>query len=82
MYRLTKDGNEIALVNTMNYIHKQTNGVYGLCNKSVADGVVADNTVYHFGSDIDSVEYVDGADEIKKQAEEALSILRGEVAEE
>lgn len=65
MYRLTKDGNEIALANEMRYIRMQENGAYGLCGKLEADGVAADNTVYLFGADIDQVDYVDGAAELE-----------------
>jgi hypothetical protein len=65
MYSLKKDGNEIALANTMHYIRMQENGAYGLCDKREADGVAADNTVYLFGKDIDTVDFVDGVAELE-----------------
>lgn len=80
MYRLKKDGNEIALANTMHYIRMQENGAYGLCGKLEADGVAADNTVYLFGSDIDTVDFVDGVaaiDEAMADTEAAFAILQG-----
>ena len=72
MYRLTKDGSEIALANTMHYIRMQENGAYGLCGKQEADGVAADGAVYHFGSDIDTIDFVDGVAEM-----EILNIILG-----
>ena len=80
MYRLTKDGNEIALANTMHYIRMQENGAYGLCGKLEADGVAADGAVYHFGKDIDTVDFVDGVaaiDEAMADTEAAFAILQG-----
>lgn len=65
MYSLKKNGNEIALTNDMHYIRMQDNGVYGLCDRQKADGVVADGAVYHFSTDIDTVEYVDGVAEME-----------------
>lgn len=65
MYRLTKDGKGIALANTMHYIRMQDNGAYALCDKLEADGVAADNKVYHFGSEIDKVEFVDGVEQLE-----------------
>lgn len=65
MYRLMKEENEIALANTMHYIRMQENGAYGLCDKRKADGVAADNTVYLFGKDIDTVDFVDGVSELE-----------------
>lgn len=72
MYILKKDEAEIALVNEMRYIRMQDNGAYGLCDKREAEGVAADNKVYHFGTDVDTVEYVDGVAEL-----EILSIILG-----
>lgn len=80
MYRLKKDGNEIALANTMHYIRMQENGAYGLCGKLEADGVAADNTVYLFGNDIDTIDFVDGVaaiDEAMADTEAAFAILQG-----
>lgn len=80
MYRLKKDGNEIALANTMHYIRMQGNGAYGLCGKQKADGVAADGAVYHFGSDIDTIDFVDGVAEIDEaiaDTEAAFAILQG-----
>ena len=80
MYRLKKDGHEIALANEMRYIRMQDNGAYGLCGKQEADGVAADNTVYHFGKDIDTVDFVDGVaaiDEAVADTEAAFDILQG-----
>lgn len=80
MYRLKKDGNEIALANTMHYIRMQENGAYGLCGKQKADGVAADGAVYHFGSDIDTIDFVDGVaaiDEAIADTEAAFAILQG-----
>ena len=65
MYSLKKDGNEIALANTMHYIRMQENGAYGLCGKLEADGVAADGAVYHVGKDIDTVDFVDGVAELE-----------------
>ena len=82
MYSLKKDGNEIALANTMHYIRMQSNGAYGLCGKLEADGVAADNTVYIFGSDIDTIDFVDGVeaiDEAIADTEAAFAILQGVV---
>ena len=80
MYRLKKDGSEIALANTMHYIRMQENGAYGLCGKQEADGVAADGAVYHFGSDIDTIDFVDGVaaiDEAIADTEAAFAILQG-----
>ena len=80
MYRLTKDGKGIALANTMHYIRMQENGTYGLCGKLEADGVADDNTVYLFGGDIDTIDFVDGVaaiDEAIADTEAAFAILQG-----
>lgn len=80
MYRLTKDGKGIALANTMHYIRMQENEAYGLCSKLEADGVSADGAVYHFGSDIDTIDFVDGVaaiDEAIADTEAAFAILQG-----
>ena len=80
MYRLKKDGNEIALANRLHFIRMQENGTYGLCDKRKADGVAADNTAYLFGTDIDRVDYVDGVaaiDEAIADTETAFAILQG-----
>ena len=82
MYSLKIDGNEIALTNEMRYIRMQSNGAYGLCGKQEADGVAADNKVYHFDSDIDTVEYFDGQaaiEEILTDTETTFAILKGEI---
>jgi hypothetical protein len=65
MYRLMKEEKEIALANEMHYIRMQENGAYGLCDKREADGVAADGAVYHFGKDIDTVDFVDGVAELE-----------------
>lgn len=72
MYSLKKDGNEIAMANEMHYVRMQENGSYGLCGKLEADGVAADGAVYHFGKDIDTVDYVDGVAEM-----EIMNIILG-----
>lgn len=76
MYILRKDGNEIARANALHYIRMQSNGAYGLCDKRNADGVAADSVVYHFGRDIDAVEFVDGVAELK-EATEIINIILG-----
>ena len=81
MYSLKKDGNEITIVNEMHYIRMQKNGAYGLCDKQEAEGVAADNTVYLYDGDIDTVDYFDGKaviDEILADTETTFAILRGE----
>jgi hypothetical protein len=80
MYRLMKEEKEIALANEMHYIRMQENGAYGLCDKREADGVAADNTVYILGSDIDTIDFVDGVaaiDEAIADTEAAFAILQG-----
>lgn len=80
MYSLKKDGKGIALANEMHYIRMQENGAYGLCGKLEAEGVAADNTVYLFGSDIDTIDFVDGVaaiDEAIADTEAAFAILQG-----
>ena len=80
MYRLKKDGKGIAMANTMHYIRMQENGAYGLCGKQEADGVAADGAVYHFGSDVDTIDFVDGVaaiDEAIADTEAAFTILQG-----
>lgn len=72
MYRLKKGENEIALANQMNYIRLQENGVWALCGKMEADGVVADGTVYRLGEEIDNVETFDGVERM-----EILDIILG-----
>ena len=81
MYRLMKEEKEIALANTMHYIRMQENGAYGLCGKHEAEGVAADNKVYLFNQDIDTIEYFDGKaviNEAINDNETAFAILRGE----
>ena len=80
MYRLKKDGKGIAMANTMHYIRMQENGAYGLCGKQEADGVAADGAVYHFGSDVDTIDFVDGVaaiDEAIADTEAAFASLQG-----
>ena len=81
MYSLKKDGNEITIVNEMHYIRMQENGAYGLCDKQKAEGVAADNIVYLFDKDIDTIEYFDGEaiiNEAISDTKTTFSILRGE----
>lgn len=78
MYSLKKDGTVITQANEMRYIRMQSNGAYGLCGKMEADGVCADGTVYHYGSDIDTVEFVDGVEELQATNEILNIILEGE----
>ena len=80
MYILKKEEIEVTRANRLHYIRMQENGAYGLCDKRKADGVAADNTVYHFGKDIDQVDYVDGVaaiDEAIADTEAAFAILQG-----
>ena len=72
MYRLKKAENEIALANQMNYIRLQENGVWALCGKMEAGGVVADGTVYRLGEEIDNIETFDGVERM-----EILDIILG-----
>lgn len=82
MYSLKKNENEIAKANTIRYICMQENGCYGLCDKNKADGISADNTVYLFDKDIDTIEYFDGGamiSEAVNDTETVFSILRGDI---
>lgn len=72
MYRLKKNGAEVALVNEMQFVRMQDNGAYGSSGQLQADGVAADNQVFLFPGDVDTVEYVDGAAEL-----EILNIILG-----
>lgn len=65
MYILKKEEIEVTRANRLHFIRMQENGAYGLCDKRKADGVAADNTVYLFGSDIDTVDFVDGVAEME-----------------
>ena len=47
MYKITKDNEVLATVNTPTWVRVQANGCYGLCNADSAQGVVVDGTVYH-----------------------------------
>lgn len=82
MYSLKKNENEIVKVNTIRYIRMQDNGYYGLCGKNEADGISANNTVYLFDKDIDTIDYFDGGtiiNEALNDTKTTFSILRGDI---
>lgn len=47
MFKIIKDGNEIAITEKLNYIKQNTNGVYISCNETEAQGVAVKNTPYN-----------------------------------
>ena len=47
MYRIVKDGAELALIEAPNYVRRAGNGCFVLCQEAEAAGIVYNGTVYH-----------------------------------
>ncbi len=47
MYKIIKDGEEIAITEKINYIKQNTNGVFVSCTEREAQGVAVRNTAYN-----------------------------------
>ena len=47
MFKVIKDGKEIAITEKLNYIKQNTNGVFVSCNEREAQGVAVHNTAYN-----------------------------------
>lgn len=47
MFRIIKDGVNVGMTETPNYIRQQENGCYALCPEPEASGIVFEGTVYH-----------------------------------
>lgn len=88
MFRIFKDGEALATVNTPSWVKKQENGCFSLCDMETAQGVVVDGTVYHVAGkpEIDGAETVvlgeisETAYQMEQQAAAANSQLQTETA--
>lgn len=47
MYKIIKDGATLALTEAPNYVRRQKNGCFALCEERDAQGIVHNGTVYH-----------------------------------
>ena len=47
MYRIVKDGTELALIEAPNYVRRAGNGCFVLCREEEAAGIAYNGTVYH-----------------------------------
>ena len=47
MYKIIKDGAVLAQTEALNYVRRQENGHFGLCEEADAQGIVHNGTVYH-----------------------------------
>lgn len=47
MYRIVKDGAELALIEAPSYVRKAENGCFVLCQEAEATGIAHNGTVYH-----------------------------------
>ena len=47
MYKIIKDGALVAQTEAPNYVRRQENGHFGLCEERDAQGIVHNGTVYH-----------------------------------
>ena len=47
MYRIVKDGAELALIEAPNYVRRAGNGCFVLCQEAEAAGIAYNGTVYH-----------------------------------
>ena len=47
MYRIVKDGAELALIEAPSYVRKAENGCFVLCQEAEATGIAHNGTAYH-----------------------------------
>ena len=47
MYRIVKDGTELALIEAPSYVRQAGNGCFVLCQEAEAAGITHNGTVYH-----------------------------------
>ena len=47
MYRIVKDGAELALIEAPSYVRQAGNGCFVLCQEAEAAGIAHNGTVYH-----------------------------------
>ena len=70
MYRIIKDGTELALIEAPSYVRQARNGCFVLCQEAEAAGIAYNGTVYHLlGREI--LEVADAGVEIQAARESA-----------
>lgn len=72
MYNIVKDGAVLALTERPNYVRRQENGYFAICEAQDAQGIVHNGTVYHLagrealeGQETVVLEQVDGGTEME-----------------
>lgn len=83
MYRIVKDGAELALIEAPSYVRQAGNGCFVLCQEAEAAGIAHDGTVYHLlgrealeGAESVILEAVDAGAEIQTTRASADSNAR------
>ena len=71
MYKVYKNGEEIAITEKLNYIKQNAAGVFITCEEKEAQGVAVQNTAYNLvgrekmdGCDTVTIMYIDGGEHI------------------
>ena len=72
MYRIVKDGAELALIEAPNYVRRAGNGCFVLCQEAEAAGIAYNGTVYH----LLSREALEGAESVILEAADAGAEIR------
>ena len=80
MYRIVKDGAELALIEAPSYVRKAENGCFVLCQEAEATGIAHNGTVYHLlgreeleGAESVILEAADAGAEIQTTKESAAN---------
>ena len=80
MYRIVKDGAELALIEAPSYVRKAENGCFVLCQEAEATGIAHNGTVYHLlgrealeGAESVILEETDAGAEIQAAGESAAN---------
>ena len=73
MYRIVKDGAELALIEAPSYVRQAGNGCFVLCQEAEAAGIAHNGTVYHLlgrealeGAESVILEKTDAGDLVKR----------------
>ena len=81
MYRIVKDGAELALIEAPSYVRQARNGCFVLCQEAEAAGIAYNGTVYHLlgrealeGAESVILEKTDAGDLVKRIQDTAKDV--------
>ena len=73
MYRIVKDGAELALIEAPSYVRQAGNGCFVLCQEAEAAGIAHNGTVYH----LLGREALEGAESVILEKTDAGDLVKG-----